>query len=190
MPRTSQHGPIRRMDAMGDTAESWLSGPVEGVNPYLMPVAHALLQARRDLEKVTADLTLEEVWERPGGAASIGFHLQHVAGVLDRLLTYARGEELGAEQMRALRAEGQPPEPPADAATLLRAAQDAIDAALAQLRATAPGSLLGPRLVGRQRLPSTVLGLLYHAAEHVTRHTGQMATTARIRRGTAGTRPL
>lgn len=173
---------------MSDTTESWLSGPVEGVTPYLMPVAHALLQARRDLEKATPDLTLEEVWARPGGAASIGFHLQHVAGVLDRLLTYARGEELDAEQMRALRAEGQPPEPSADAVTLLRAAQAAIDAALVQLRATAPGSLLEPRLVGRKRLPSTVLGLLYHASEHVTRHTGQMATTARILRGTAGTR--
>lgn len=175
---------------MSDATESWLTGPVEDVNPYLMPVAHALLQARRDLEKVTADLALEEVWGRPGGAASIGFHLQHVAGVLDRLLTYARGEELDADQMQALRAEGRPAEPPAEAATLLRAAQAAIDAALVQLRATAPASLLEPRLVGRRRLPSTVLGLLYHAAEHVTRHTGQMATTARILRGTAGTRPL
>ncbi len=174
---------------MSDTTESWLSGPVEGVDPHLMPVAHALLQARRDLEKVTADLTLEEVWGRPGGAASIGFHLQHVAGVLDRLLTYARGEELGAEQMRALRAEGQPPGPSAGAGALLRAAQVAIDAALVQVRATALASLLEPRLVGRQRLPSTVLGLLYHAAEHVTRHTGQIATTAKILRGAVATRP-
>lgn len=173
---------------MSDTTESWLRGPVEGVDPYLMPVAHALLQARRDLEEATAALRPEEVWARPGGAASIGFHLQHVAGVLDRLFTYARGEELGAEQMRALRAEGQPPEPPADVATLLRAAQAAIDAALVQVRATPPASLLEPRLVGRKRLPSTVLGLLYHAAEHVTRHAGQITTTARILRGAAGTR--
>ena len=173
---------------MSDTAESWLSGPVEGVNPYLMPVAHALVQARRDLETATANLTLEELWGRPGGAASIGFHLQHVAGVLDRLFTYARGEELGAEQMRALRAEGQPGEPSVDAATLLRAAHAAIDASLGQLRATDLASLLEPRLVGRKRLPSTVLGLLYHAAEHVTRHTGQIATTARFLRGAAWTR--
>ena len=54
---------------MSDTAESWLSGPVEGVNPYLLPVAHALVQARRDLETATANLTLEELWDRPRGAA-------------------------------------------------------------------------------------------------------------------------
>jgi hypothetical protein len=173
---------------MSDTPESWLSGPVEGVNAYLMPVAHALVQARRDMEKATADLTVEELWDRPGGAASIGFHLKHVAGVLDRLCTYARGEELGAARMRALRAEGQPGEPPADAATLLRAAHAAIDASLGQLRATDPASLLEPRLVGRKRLPSTVLGLLYHGAEHVTRHTGQIATTAGILRGAEWTR--
>jgi uncharacterized damage-inducible protein DinB len=177
------------MEAMSDTPESWLSCPVDGVNAYLMPVAHALVQARRDLGEVTANLTVEELWDRPGGAASIGFHLHHVAGVLDRLCTYARGEELGTEQMRTLRREGQRGEPPADAAALLREARAAIDASLDQVRATDFSSLLEPRLVGRKRLPSTVLGLLYHAAEHATRHTGQIVTTARILRGAAWTRP-
>ena len=170
---------------MSDRPESWLNGPVEGVNPHLMPVAHALVQARRDLGQVTTDLTVEELWDRPGGAASIGFHLQHIAGVLDRLCTYARGQELSTEQMRALRSEGQRGEPPADAAALLREARAAIDASLDQVRATNPSSLLEARLVGRKRLPSNVLGLLYHAAEHATRHAGQIVTTARILRGAA-----
>ncbi len=170
---------------MADPPESWLSGPIEGVDPYLMPVAHALVQAGRDLETAAAGLSVEDLWQRPGGAAAIGFHLQHIAGVLDRLSTYARGAELDAEQVRALRGEGQPGEPPADAAALLRGAQVAIDRALGQLRATPRASLLEPRAVGRKRLPSNVLGLLYHAAEHVTRHTGQILTTARILRDRA-----
>ena len=78
-------------------------------------------------------------------------------------------------------------EPPADAAALVRDARAAIDRALDQVRATPPASLLEPRAVGRQRLPSAVLGLLYHAAEHATRHAGQAVTTAAILRGGAGT---
>ena len=174
---------------MGQAPEAWLSGPVEGFAPYLLPVAHALVQVGRDLEAAAAGLTPDELWTRPGGAASVGFHLRHVAGVLDRLLTYARAEELSEEQMRALRNEGQPGEPPADAAALVRDARAVIDRALDQVRATAPASLLEPRAVGRQRLPSTVLGLLYHAAEHATRHAGQaVTTTASLRLGASTSR--
>jgi uncharacterized damage-inducible protein DinB len=159
--------------------EAWLEGPLEGVDLYLVPVAQALVQVGRDLERL-AGLAPETLWERPGGAASVGFHLRHVAGVLDRLLTYARGEPLGEQQMKALRAEGEPGDPPADAATLVREARTAVERALAQVRATQRQALLEPRVVGRRQLPSNVLGLLHHAAEHAVRHTGQALTTARI----------
>ncbi|HEX7119361.1 MAG TPA: DinB family protein [Longimicrobiales bacterium] len=168
---------------MSATTEAWLSGPIEGVDPYLMPVAHALVQAGRDLEHATAELTTAQLWARPGGAASIGFHLMHIAGVLDRLLTYARGEALSEAQFEALRAEGRPGEPPRDAAALLGDVRAAIDRALDQVRGTPRDTLLEPRAVGRKQLPSTVLGLLYHAAEHATRHTGQAITTAKVVRG-------
>ena len=168
---------------MIETSESWLSGPIDDVNPYLMPVAHALTQVGRDLERVVPDLTVQELWQRPAGAASIGFHLQHIAGVLERLLTYARGEELSSEQMQRLRSEGQPDDPPADAVSHLAVVRAAIERALGQVRATDASILLEPRAVGRRRLPSNILGLLYHAAEHVTRHTGQIVTTAKIVRG-------
>ncbi len=161
------------------STEAWLEGPLVGVDPYLMPVAHGLVQVGRDLERV-ADLTTDQLWARPGGAAPVGFHLKHVAGVLDRLPTYARGEELRPEQMKELRAEGEPGDPPADVATLVRAARAAVESALAQVRATPREALLQPREVGRRRLPSTVLGLLHHAAEHATRHAGQAVTTAII----------
>ncbi len=170
---------------MGGGTESWLEGAHEGVDGYLMPVAHALVQARRDLEQATADLTLEELWQRPGGAAPIGFHLQHVAGVLDRLYTYARNEELRPEQLQALRSEGQAGDPPRDAAALVAGARAAIDRSLEQVRATPAAALLEPRHVGRKRLPSNVLGLLYHGAEHATRHTAQIVTTLKVIRGRA-----
>jgi uncharacterized damage-inducible protein DinB len=41
-------------------------------------------------------------------------------------------------------------------------------------------SLLDFRGVGRAQLPSNVLGLLFHAAEHASRHTGQVVTTAKM----------
>jgi uncharacterized damage-inducible protein DinB len=103
-----------------------------------------------------------------------------VAGVLDRLTIYARGEALDEEQMKALRAEGEPGEPPADAEGLVREARAAVERALAQVRATPREALLEPRGVGRRQLPSNVLGLLHHAAEHAVRHTGQALTTAKI----------
>ena len=163
------------------STEAWLEGPLPGVDPHLMPVAHGLVQVSRDLERVT-DLTRDQLWARPGGAASVGFHLKHIAGVLDRLPTYARGEALSPEQLTYLQGEGEPGDPPADVATLVRQARGAVESTLAQLRATPREAFLEPREVGRRRLPSTVLGLLHHAAEHATRHAGQAVTTAIILR--------
>src|SRR5512147_264136 len=99
-----------------------------------MPVAQGLVQVGRDLARVT-DLTRDQLWARPGGAASVGFHLKHVAGVLDRLPTYARGEALSPEQLKELDAEGESGDPPADVAALVRGARAAIESALAQVRA-------------------------------------------------------
>ena len=161
------------------STEAWLEGPLEGVDPYLMPVAQALVQVGRDLERL-AGLAPEALWARPGGAASVGFHIRHVAGVLDRLSTYARGETLGEKQMKALRAEGEPGDPPAGAEGLVREARAAVERALALVRSTPREALLEPRGVGRRQLPSNVLGLLHHAAEHAVRHTGQALTTAKI----------
>jgi uncharacterized damage-inducible protein DinB len=160
------------------TPEPWLRGPVEGVPALLMPAAHALLQAREDVADVLGSLSAEELWQRPGGAAAVGFHVRHLAGALDRLLTYARGEPLTDAQKRAAVAEGEAQG--LDAAALAAEVNAAIDAALAQIRATREDQLLEPRGVGRQRLPSTVIGLVFHAAEHATRHAGQAVTTAKV----------
>ena len=163
----------------GDLPEVWLRGPLPDVVPPLTPAAHALLQAREELTRAVAAASTEEVWQRPGAAASAGYHLQHLAGSLDRLLTYARGESLDEGQRRALLQEGTPG---ASAPALLSAAHAAIDQAVDQIRGTPAEILLDPREVGRARLPSTVLGLLFHAAEHTTRHSGQVVTTLKALR--------
>jgi uncharacterized damage-inducible protein DinB len=165
--------------------EVWLRGPVERYAAELQPVVHSLLQAAEDVESAISDLTPEQIWTRPGGAASIGFHVKHLGGALDRLFTYARDERLTPEQRTWLTNEREPGALPADAPTLVAALRVTIDRALAQLRATPPGELSATRGVGRAGLPTTVRGLLFHAAEHSTRHAGQIITTAKIVKGLA-----
>jgi hypothetical protein len=166
--------------------EVWLRGPVEGFEPLLMPVVHALLQVEEDLTALGQSVPPEHLWLRPGGAASIGFHVRHTGGALDRLLTYARGEMLSAAQKQFLQAEEAAGDPPATLEVVTRQTIETIRRALEQLRRTPVATLVEPRRVGRAGLPTTVLGLLFHAAEHSTRHAGQAISTARILRGGAG----
>ena len=163
--------------------EVWLGGPIEGVPPLLMPAAHALVGARNDLVAAAGGLSTEQLWESPGGAASVGFHLRHIAGSLGRLYTYARGLPLTDAQRAALRVEGDPGTPPAAAEVLLDSVARAVAEALDVLRSTRDGDLLEFRGVGRAQLPSNTLGLLFHGAEHTQRHTGQVIATAKILRG-------
>jgi hypothetical protein len=166
--------------------EVWLRGPLKDtadVPPYLRPVAHALLQAVEDVRRVVDPLSPEELWARPGGAPSVGFHVRHAAGSLDRLFTYARGEALSDAQQAFLANEAEPGDSPPPAIELAAAFERQVGLALVQLRDTAETTLLEPRGVGRLQLPSSVLGLLVHAAEHTQRHGGQIVTTARIVRG-------
>ena len=165
--------------------EAWMRGPVPDIPPLLMPVAHALIGAREDVAAAIAELDAEVLWARPGGAASAGFHALHLAGSLDRLFTYARGEALSEEQFAALAREQAPGDPPPAARELVAVVETQVEKALAQLRATDPATLLEFRGVGRKQLPSNVLGLLFHAAEHTQRHVGQVVTTAKIARATA-----
>jgi uncharacterized damage-inducible protein DinB len=151
-----------------------------------MPAAHALLQVSEDVVRAAGPLTTSELWATPGGAASVGFHLRHLAASTDRLLTYARGEPLTDAQRGALAAERHPGYPPAEAAPLVAAADLAVRGAVDVLRRTSVDALTEPRFVGRARLPTTVLGLLFHVAEHAQRHAGQIVTTAKIVRGLAG----
>jgi uncharacterized damage-inducible protein DinB len=160
--------------------EVWLRGPLPGIPALLQPVAHGLLQCREELTATLTGLAPQQIWERPNGAASVGFHARHAAGSLDRLFTYARGERLSPAQQAALAAEEHPDLTPNAAATLVAAFDEAVERALEQLRTTSETTLPDARGVGRAQLPSTVLGLLFHAAEHTQRHVGQLVTTLKV----------
>jgi uncharacterized damage-inducible protein DinB len=160
--------------------EPWLRGPVAGVPALLQPVAHAFIMSIEDCESALRGLPANLLWIEHAGAASIGFHLRHLPGATDRLLTYARGEPLGPSQKAALAAERAPGESPPDAEQLLAGWRAGVERALAQLAATPESVLLEFRGVGRAQLPSNVLGLLFHAAEHASRHTGQVVTTVKV----------
>lgn len=166
--------------------EPWLRGPVADIPALLQPAAHALLMSVEDCDEAVRGLATELVWEEDAGAGSIGFHLRHLVGATDRLLTYARGEALSADQKVAMVSEKTPGDPAPSADDLLAAWRAGVDRALAQLAATPEPSLLDARGVGRAQLPSNVLGLLFHAAEHASRHTGQVVTTAKILRALKG----
>lgn len=163
--------------------EWWQRGPVEGVPALLQPVAHILLQVRESATELVEGLTEAQWNARPAGVASAAFHARHIAGVIDRLFTYARGESLSDAQFAAIRAEGAPlaaAEVPAVLATL----GARVDAALAELRTIDVSTLADFRAVGRAKLPSTVIGCLVHGAEHAMRHVGQLSVTTRIVRAT------
>jgi uncharacterized damage-inducible protein DinB len=162
--------------------EVWLRGPLPNIPALLQPVAHALLQAREEVDGIMQSFPPELFWERPGGVASVGFHLQHLSGVIDRLFTYARGESLTGTQSATLAAEGKQ-DPDIQIPTLLESFHRQVDRAIEQLQGTDPNTLTEYRGVGRAQLPSTVLGLLVHSAEHTQRHVGQLLVTARVLQG-------
>ncbi|WP_435353436.1 DinB family protein [Emticicia sp. SJ17W-69] len=159
--------------------EVWLRGPLPDVPLLLQPVAHALLQAQEEVAQYMQDFSEENLWKKPAGLASVGFHLQHLRGVLDRLFTYARGEALSQTQLEALAAEGKE-NTEIKVKDLVEAFNKQIALALIQLKATDTQTLTHVREVGRGKIPSTVNGLLVHAAEHTTRHLGQLLVTAKV----------
>jgi uncharacterized damage-inducible protein DinB len=163
-----------------ENREFWLRGPVPGTPSLLQPIAHALLQVREEVNYLMAEFPDVLLWERPGGVASSGFHLQHLAGVLDRLFTYARGETLVSGQLGDLSREGAPAPGQSSVAELLNRFNIQVDKALEQISQTSETSLTEFRAVGRARLPSTVVGLLFHAVEHAQRHNGQLLVTVRV----------
>jgi len=139
--------------------------------------------AREDVGAAVTGLDEAQLFARPGGAASLAFHLVHLAGSTDRLLTYARGERLSDVQKAALALEANVAEARPSLTVMLTGWHATVARALEQLAGTPEPTLLEPRVVGRAQLPTNVLGLLFHAAEHAARHAGQVVTTAKVVRG-------
>ena len=163
---------------MSNLPEPWLRGPIPGVHPLAAPILYAFQQAREDLAQYTEGLTNEQIWAAPHGFGPVGFHLRHIAGSTDRLMTYLQGRQLSSDQMAVLEAEHLPDGPGREA--LLAEVDRAFQRAEAVVRALDPGTLPEPRWVGRKRLPTTVAGLLTHIAEHTQRHVGQAISAAKL----------
>jgi uncharacterized damage-inducible protein DinB len=151
--------------------EPWLRGPISGMHPLIAPVLYAFQQAREDLAKFTEGLTPQQLWASPHGFGSAGFHIVHIAGSTERLMSYLQERELTAEQMRALHDESRPLGIGRD--EVLAILDGALRDAEAVVRAIDPATLEESRAVGRKQLPTTVIGLLTHIAEHTQRHVGQ-----------------
>jgi hypothetical protein len=166
------------MDAM---EEPWLRGPLPDVDPLLSPVLFSFQQAREDLARHTAGLTRGQIWFRAPGSGSVGFHLRHIAGSTDRLMTYLEQRELSDAQMADIRSEDTPGD--ADRDALLQELDRAFRRAEQVVRRLDPAVLREPRTVGRKRLPTTVIGLLTHIAEHTQRHVGLAIAAARSAKG-------
>jgi uncharacterized damage-inducible protein DinB len=158
--------------------EVWLRGTLDGIPPLLQPVAHALLQSREEINELMKDFPEELLWFKVADMASPGFHLQHLSGVLDRLFTYARGEQLTQQQLDYLSNEKEFQGLNLD--DLVKKFNRQVDISLKQLERTYDSTLTQPRGVGRKQMPSTVIGLLVHSAEHTMRHTGQLLVTVKF----------
>jgi uncharacterized damage-inducible protein DinB len=168
---------------MSDLPEPWLRGPIPGLSPLVAPVLYAFQQAREDLARYTEGLTTEQIWARPHGFGPVGFHLRHIAGSVERLMTYLEGGALSPAQLAALDAEM---EPGASREELLSALGAALDRAAEVVRRIDPMKLGEARGVGRKQLPTTVIGLLTHIAEHTQRHVGEAISAAKLARVAAG----
>jgi uncharacterized damage-inducible protein DinB len=153
-----------------------MRGPIPGIDTLITPLFYSFQMAREDLARWTAGLTAEQIWATPHDFGSVGFHLRHIAGSTDRLMTYVAGGQLSDAQMAVLKAEK---EPGATREMLLAGIDAAFEKAEATARALDPAHLTDPRGVGRKQLPTTVIGLLVHIAEHTQRHVGQAISAAK-----------
>ena len=156
--------------------EPWLRGTLLNVDAVRRQVLHALELAAEDVERWCAPLSDEEMEARPLGLPSVGFQLRHIARSLDRLLTYAEGQQLSKRQLKALQTEM---ESESHEATFMEFAK-AMEVSVDRLLVISPKSYDEARGVGRKMLQSTVGGLVVHCAEHTQRHVGQAVTTAKV----------
>ncbi len=163
--------------------EPWLRGTYTDVPAVGRAVLHALDLALDDLTKWTSGLADEEVHSQPLGLTSVAFHLRHIARSTDRILTYAEGGQLSAEQLTSLKAEQSGGE---NLAELLAEVEASFSNAAERVRVLATADFDTFRGVGRKQLPTSIGGALIHVADHTQRHVGQVVTTAKVLKALRG----
>lgn len=157
--------------------EPWLRDTLTEFEAVPRQILHALELAAEDIDQWCSTLSDDDMEARPFWLAPVGFHLRHIARSLDRLLTYAEGNQLSDAQLSTLATEltATP-----DVSATLAEVREAIAISAERVKAISPASFDELRFVGRKRLPTTVGGLLVHCAEHTQRHVGQAITTAKV----------
>jgi len=157
--------------------EPWLRGTLTDVPAIPRAVLHALELAKEDLLHWCGALTDAELNARPAGIAPVAFQVRHIARSLDRLLTYAEGNQLSSDQLAQIKAEL---DLPAKREELFAELDGALRKSAERIRALDVTRLNEPRAVGKKKLPTTLGGLLVHVADHTQRHVGQAITTSKI----------
>jgi hypothetical protein len=162
--------------------EPWMRGIVPGIDPVVGHLLRASEHIREDLEQAIAPLTVEQLWAKPNGMTSAGFHAKHLAGSTERLSTYLEGNQLTAEQIAAMKAEGQGTESAQDLIAMVRQALSRYEELI---RALSPAQFGEVREIGRKRLQTTAISVAIHIAEHGQRHIGQVVSAAKLVRSAA-----
>ena len=160
--------------------EPWLREPLPNIIDELQPVAAMFIAAKEDIARAVSALTHAAVWDRSHGAASIGFHILHLAGSTDRLMSYAEGSPLTEGQLADLAVERAADEQRPAIEDLMRRVERAMDDAVLRLQHVAAEDLSTRRELGRAKVPTTMRALILHAGEHAARHAGQIVTTAKV----------
>ena len=159
--------------------EPWLSGTYSDVPAVGRAVLHALDLALDDITKWTEGLTDSEAHANPLGLPSVAFHLRHIARSVDRILTYAEGNQLTVEQLAQLKSE-QGSNEQETLAALIAEVEISFSNATGRIRILATADFNTFRGVGRKQLPTSIGGALIHVADHTQRHVGQVVTTAKV----------
>jgi uncharacterized damage-inducible protein DinB len=133
--------------------------------------------AEEDTAKWCGAFDDQELHARPFQLPSIAFQLRHIARSLDRFCCYAEGVSLTQQQLQALSAEMDSSE---TREIIFKELRESLESTRQRLDAIIRQPLDLPIKVGRKGLPTTIGGLLIHAAEHTQRHVGQAITTAKV----------
>lgn len=157
--------------------EPWLRGVLPNIDPVIGHLIRSSLQIKEDLEQALKELETTEIWARPLGRTSAGFHAKHLAGSTRRLCAYLDGRALTSEELAASAEEGRGDE---SARELIDRAHQAFDLYERQIGSLNPEDFAAIRHVGRARLPVTAIGLAIHIAEHGQRHVGQAISAAKL----------
>ena len=162
---------------MSSLPEPWLQGTLTDLPVLQRALLHSLQMAQEDATKWCSTLNDHGIHERPFGLASVAFQLKHIARSLDRFCTYAEGIPLSHEQLTALANEM---DTNGTRDSIFRELEASLEATRRRLDVIVRQPLDTPIAIGRKHLPTTLAGLLVHAAEHTQRHVGQAITTTKV----------